>query len=170
MPMPSRLAQLRNDSGVVLGCLGISALILGSLAIGKMTSAQSDKQAQQQQQIIAQQQAAAQLAGLAEAQRRAAIEANAQGWKAWQTHISARCSTVVHQLDANRSYVGITIGKARRPVYQGLILCDRDRAGILKGDELRLAWLVPRTGSKMPLPTGDPPPEFKPPAPIETVQ
>jgi hypothetical protein len=39
MPMPSRLAQLRNDSGVVLGCLVTSAIILGSLVIQKMTTA-----------------------------------------------------------------------------------------------------------------------------------
>jgi hypothetical protein len=60
--MPSRLAQLRNDSGVVLGCLGLSAIIPGYLVIQKMTTTQSDKQAQQQQQAIAQQQQAAQLA------------------------------------------------------------------------------------------------------------
>ncbi len=31
--MPSRLAQLRNDSGLVLGCLVISTIIPGSLVI-----------------------------------------------------------------------------------------------------------------------------------------
>jgi hypothetical protein len=166
--MPSRLAQLRNDSGVVLGCLGISAIILGSLVIQKMTTAQSDKQAQQQQQTIQQQQQAAQLAGLADVQRRAAIEANAQGWKAWQAHIEPKCSTTIGKLE-NRSYVGFTIGKTRL-VYDGLIICDRDYAGILKGPELKPMWVVPRIRSKRPMPSGSPPPEFSPPSPIETVQ
>ncbi len=166
--MPSRLAQLRNDSGVVLGCLGISAVILGSLVIQKMTTAQSDKQAQQQQQTIQQQQQQAQLAGLADVQRRAAIEANAQGWKAWQSHIEPKCSTTIGRLET-RSYVGYTINKAR-PVYDGLIICDRDYAGILKGPELKPMWIVPRVASKRPMPSGSPPPEFQPPAPIETVQ
>jgi hypothetical protein len=166
--MPSRLAQLRNDSGVVLGCLGISAVILGSLAIGKMTTASTDRQAQQQQQTIQQQQQAAQLAGLADVQRRAAIEANAQGWKAWQAHIDPKCSTTIGKLET-RSYVGFTINKTR-PVYDGLIICDRDYAGILKGPELRPMWVVPRIRSKRPMPSGSPPPEFQPPAPIETIQ
>jgi type II secretory pathway pseudopilin PulG len=168
MPMPSRLAQLRNDSGVVLGCLVISAIILGSLVIQKMTTAQSDKQAQQQQQAIAQQQQAAQLAGLADAQRRAAIEANAQGWRAWQAHIEPKCSTTIAKLE-NRSYVGFTINKTR-PVYDGLIICDRDYTGILKGPELKPMWVVPRIRSKRPMPGGLPPPEFQPPSPIETIQ
>jgi type II secretory pathway pseudopilin PulG len=166
--MPSRLAQLRNDSGLVLGCLGISAVILGSLAIGKMTTANTDRQAQQQQQTIAQQQQAAQLAGLADVQRRAAIEANAQGWKAWQAHIEPKCSTTIGKLET-RSYVGYTINKTR-PVYEGLIICDRDYAAILKGPELKPWWIVPRVGSKRPMPSGFPPPEFSPPAPIETIQ
>lgn len=166
--MPSRLAQLRNDSGLVLGCLGISAIILGSLVIGKITTAQSAKQAQQQQQTIAQQQQAAQLAGLADVQRRAAIEANAQGWKAWQAHIDPKCSASISKLE-NRSYLGSTIDK-KRPVYEGLIICDRANVAILKGPELKPMWMVPRTGSKHPMPTGSPPPEFQPPAPIETIQ
>jgi type II secretory pathway pseudopilin PulG len=166
--MPSRLAQLRNDSGVVLGCLGISAVILGSLAIGKMTMANTDRQAQQQQQTIAQQQQAAQLAGLADVQRRAVIEANAQGWKAWQAHIEPKCSTTIGKLET-RSYVGFTINKTR-PVYEGLIICDRDYAAILKGPELKPMWIVPRAASKRPMPSGSPPPEFSPPAPIETIQ
>ncbi len=166
--MPSRLAQLRNDSGALLGCLGISALILGSLVIQKMTTAQSDKQAAQQQQAIAQQQQAAQLAGLADVQRRALIEANAQGWKAWQAHIEPKCSTTIGKLET-RSYVGFTINKTR-PVYEGLIICDRDYAAILKGPELKPMWVVPRVASKRPMPSGSPPPEFSPPAPIETIQ
>jgi type II secretory pathway pseudopilin PulG len=168
MPMPSRLAQLRNDSGVVLRCLVISAIILGSLVIQKMTTAQSDKQAQQQQQAIVQQQQAAQLAGLADAQRRAAIEANAQGWKAWQAYIEPKCSTTIGKLE-NRSYVGFTINQTR-PVYDGLIICDRDYAGILKGPELKPMWIVPRIQSKRPMPSGSPPPEFQPPSPIAIVQ
>jgi type II secretory pathway pseudopilin PulG len=168
MPMASRLAQLRNDSGVVLGCLGLSAIILGSLIIQKMSNAQSAKQAQQQQQAIAQQQHAAQLAGLADVQRRAAIEANAQGWKAWQTYIEPKCSTTISKLE-NRSYIGFTINQTRL-VYDGLIICDRDYAGILKGPELKPMWIVPRVGSKRPMPGGSPPPEFQPPAPIATVQ
>jgi hypothetical protein len=168
MPMPSRLAQLRNDSSVVLGCLVISAIILGSLVIQKMTTAQSDKQAQQQQQAIAQQQQAAQLAGLADAQRRAAIEANAQGWKAWQAYIEPKCSTTIGKLE-NRSYVGFTINQMR-PVYDGLIICDRDYAGILKGPELKPMWIVPRIQAKRPMPSGSPPPEFQPPSPIVPVQ
>jgi hypothetical protein len=168
MPMPSRLAQLRNDSGVVLGCLIISAIILGSLVIQKMTTAQSVKQAQQQQQAIAQQQQAAQLAGLADAQRRAAIEANAQAWKAWQAYIEPKCSTTIQKLE-NRSYIGFTINQTR-PVYDGLIICDRDYAGILKGPELRPMWIVPRIQSKRPMPSGSPPPEFQPPAPIAIIQ
>jgi type II secretory pathway pseudopilin PulG len=167
--MPSRLAQLRNDSGVVLGCLGLSAVILGSLVIQKMSTAQSEKQAQQQQQAIDQQQAAAQLAGLADVQRRAAIEANAQGWKVWQAHIEAKCSTTIGKLE-NRSYVGFTISPPKRLVYEGLIICDRSYVAILKGPELKPMWIVPRTGSKHPMPTGAPPPEFRPPAPITTVQ
>ncbi len=168
MPMPSRLAQLRNDSGVVLGCLVISAIILGSLVIQKMTTAQSDKQAQQQQQSIAQQQQAAQLAGLADAQRRAVIEANAQGWKAWQAYIEPKCSTTIGKLE-NRSYVGFTINQTRL-VYDGLIICDRDYAGILKGPELKPMWIVPRIQAKRPMPSGSPPPEFQPPSPIVPVQ
>jgi type II secretory pathway pseudopilin PulG len=169
MPMPSRLAQLRNDSGLVLGCLGISAVILGSLVIQKMTTAQSDKQAQQQQQVIAQQQQAAQLAGLADAQRRAVIEANAQGWKAWQAHIEPKCSTTISKLE-NRSYIGSTVGPPKRLVYEGLIICDRANVAILKGPELKPMWIVPRIGSKHPMPTTPPPPEFQPPLPISTVQ
>jgi type II secretory pathway pseudopilin PulG len=166
--MPSRLAQLRNDSGLVLGCLGISAIILGSLAIGKMTTDSTDRQTQRQRQAIAQQQQAAQLTGLADVQRRAVIEANAQGWKAWQAHIEPKCSTTINKLET-RSYVGYTISKTR-PVYEGLIICDRDYAAILKGPELKPRWMVPRTGSKHPMPSGFPPPEFSPPAPIETIQ
>jgi hypothetical protein len=162
--MPSRLAQLRNDSGVVLGCLGLSAVILGSLVIQKMTMASTDRQAQQQQQTIAQQQQAAQLAGLADVQRRAVIEANAQGWKAWQAHIEPKCSTTIGKLE-NRSYVGFSINKMRL-VYDGLIICDRDYAGILKGPELRPMWVVPRVRSKRPMPSGSPPPEFQPPVPM----
>jgi type II secretory pathway pseudopilin PulG len=169
MPMPSRLAQLRNDSGLVLGCLGISAVILGSLVIQKMTTAQSDKQAQQQQQVIAQQQQAVQLAGLADAQRRAAIEANAQGWKAWQAHIEPKCGAVISKLE-NRSYIGSTVGPPKRLVYEGLIICDRSHVAILKGPELKPMWIVPRMGSKHPMPTTPPPPEFQPPSSIETVQ
>jgi type II secretory pathway pseudopilin PulG len=168
MPMASRLAQLRNDSGVVLGCLGLSAVILGSLVIQKITTASADRQAQQQQQIIQQQQQAAQLAGLADVQRRNTTEANAQGWKTWQAHIEPKCSTTIGKLE-NRSYVGFTINKTR-PVYDGLIICDRDYAGILKGPELKPMWIVPRVGSKRPMPSGSPPPEFSPPAPIETIQ
>jgi type II secretory pathway pseudopilin PulG len=162
--MPSRLAQLRNDSGVVLGCLGLSAVILGSLVIQKMTMASTDRQAQQQQQAIAQQQQAAQLAGLADVQRRAAIEVNAQGWRAWQAHIEPKCSTTIGKLE-NRSYVGFSINKTRL-VYDGLIICDRDYAGILKGPELRPMWIVPRIRSKRPMPSGSPPPEFQPPVPM----
>jgi type II secretory pathway pseudopilin PulG len=169
MPMPSRLAQLRNDSGLVLGCLVISAIILGSLVIQKMTAASTDRQAQQQQQAIAQQQQVAQLAGLADAQRRGVIEANAQGWKAWQAHIEPKCGAVVGKLE-NRSYIGSTIGPPKRLVYEGLIICDRTDVAILKGPELKPMWVVPRMSSKHPMPTTAPPPEFQPPSPIVPVQ
>jgi type II secretory pathway pseudopilin PulG len=168
MPMPSRLAQLRNDSGVVIGCLGLSAIILGSLALGKISNAQADRQTRQQQQLIAQQQQAAQLAGLADAQRRAWVEANAQAWKAWQAHIEPRCGATITKLEA-RSYLGAMLDK-KRLVYEGLIICDRSYVAILKGPELRPMWMVPRRSSKHPMPTTAPPPEFQPPAPIETIQ
>jgi hypothetical protein len=168
--MASKLAQLRSDQKLVMGCLGLSAVVLGSLAVQRMGQAQGDKAAQARQQHLQQQASEFALQQQSEAQRRQAIEANANAWKAWQSHVSQRCSAVVHKLNADQSYLGVTIGKERRPLYPGVILCDRDYAGILKGPELRLHWVVPRVGSKMPMPTGDPPPEFKPPVPVQIVQ
>lgn len=158
--MPSRLAKLRNDTKVVWGCLAISLLILGTLATQKITAATADQQGKQQQSHLAQQQAAAQIAGLADAQKRASIEANAQGWRAWQAHIGHRCTAQITKLE-DRSYVGFTLNK-KRLVYEGLLICDRDRIGILKGPELKPMWMVPRIGSKHPMPTTPPPPEFQP--------
>lgn len=168
--MPSKLAQLRSDTKLVMGCLALSAVVLGSLAAQRMSQAQGDKANQARQQQLEQQASELALQQQTEAQRRAAIEANAQAWKAWQSHVSQRCNAVVHKLNTDASYLGVTIGKERRPVYPGVILCDRDYAGILKGPELRLHWVVPRVGSKMPMPTGEPPPEFKPPTPIQIAQ
>jgi type II secretory pathway pseudopilin PulG len=167
--MESRLAKLRSDSTVIFVSLGLSALIVGSLVVQKMSATQSDKQAKLQQQSIEQQQQAAQVAGLADTQRRAAIEANAQAWKAWQAHIDPKCNAAMPKIE-NRSYIGYTIGPPKRLVYEGLIVCDKSQVGILKGADLRPLWLVPRVGSKHPMPTTAPPPEFNPPPPISTVQ
>jgi hypothetical protein len=184
MPMPSRLAQLRSDAKVTLGCLVVSGLIIGSLVAQKVTATQSDRQAQQQQQVQRQQaeqlqqqqqnqlqqaQERARLEALADAQRRMAIEANAQGWRRWQAHIEPKCSVTIAKLDRNRSYLGATISKTRL-VYEGLIVCDRNYVGILKGADLKPMWMVPRIGSGYPMPSDPPPPEFRSPIPSQTIE
>ena len=166
--MPSRLSSLRSDGAVILIALGVSAVVVGSLVAQKFSAIQSDKQSKAAQQSIEQQQQAAQLAGLADTQRRAAIEANAQGWKAWQAHIDPKCTAAMQKLES-RSYLGYTIGP-KRLVYEGLIVCDNTQVGILKGPELRPLWLVPRIGSRHPMPTTPPPPEFTPPPPVNLIQ
>jgi hypothetical protein len=183
MPMSSRLAQLRDDIKVVWGCLALSGVVLGSLGVQKITHAQAEQQAQQQQQVqrqqaeqrqqqqqqqIQQEQERARLEALAEGQRRIAIEANAQGWRRWQAHIDPKCSVTIAKLDRNKSYLGATIAK-KRLVYDGLIVCDKDYVGILKGADLKPMWMVPRLGSRYPLPSEAPPPEFRSPAPVQSV-
>lgn len=162
--MPSRLAQLRNDAKVAICCLAVSGLVLSSLAMQKITQAQGDRQLSQHHAQHQQAQERARLEGLADAQHRAAIESNAQGWRLWQAHISPKCSAMVSKLDRHRSYLGFTLNKTRL-VYEGLIICDQNYVGILKGADLKPMWIVPRLGSLHPMPSDAPPPEFQPPTP-----
>ncbi|GAQ00161.1 hypothetical protein [Leptolyngbya sp. NIES-2104] len=157
MTPKSRLAQLRSDVTVIFGCIAVSAVVAGSLAV-QAISAQNEAQAKQHQD---------QQAKVEQAQRDAAtkaqIIANSKAWEQWRDYIEPQCENTVSRLERNRSYRNFKIyGNPNRPVYDGLVICDRNFVSILKGAMLRPAYVVPRSGSPYPMPSDNPPPEFAP--------
>lgn len=154
--MKSRLAQLRSDLTIVFGCVAVSALIAGSLAM-QAISASGAAQARQSQE----QQARAEQSRR-EAAAKAQIRASIKGWEAWRDYIEPQCENVISRLERGKSYRNYHIHNSRTPVYDGLVICDRNSVGILKGAMLRPAYLVPRVGSPYPMPSDPPPPEFAP--------
>ena len=157
--MKSRLARLRSDATVILGCVAVSTLIAGSLAMQAISAsgeAEIKQQQEQQRQIEGSRR---------EAAAKAQIRANIKGWEAWRDYIEPQCENIVSRLERDKSYRNYHIYNSRTPVYDGLVICDRNSVGILKGAMLRPAYLVPRVGSPYPMPSDPPPPEFAPPTP-----
>jgi hypothetical protein len=163
----SRLAQLRADRKVILGCTAGAIVLVGAPAISTIATHQQATEHQTRTDRRNQAAATAQESiDRAESARRVAIDLNAQGWKAWQAHIDPRCHLAVTKLATVYRGKKTTVGK---PLKAGDIVCDRDRVAILKGADLVPRWTVPRLTSTYPMPTTPPPPEFRLPPPVETI-
>jgi hypothetical protein len=170
LPMPnvlSRLAQLRADRKVILGCTAGAIVLVGAPAISTIVTRQQTIETQATTDRRNHAAAATQESiDRAESARKIAIDLNAQGWKSWQAHIDPRCHITVTKLATVYRGQKTTFGK---PLKAGDIVCDRDRVAILKGADLVPRWAVPRLTSSYPMPTTAPPPEFRLPPPVETI-
>ncbi len=159
----SRLAQLRADRKVILGCTAGAIVLVGAPAVSTIVTHQQAAETKTRTDRLNQNQ---ESIDRAESARRVAIDLNAQGWKAWQAHIDPRCHLAVNKLATVYRGRKTTVG---RPLKAGDIVCDRDRVAILKGADLVPMWAVPRLTSTYPMPTTPPPPEFRLPPPVETI-
>jgi hypothetical protein len=88
-----------------------------------------------------------------------------KAWIAWRDYVEPRCNDSVPMLREGMNVTRFKRHKTNQPVFEGLVVCDRDRVGIVKREPNRMivTYLVPRFGSSYPLPTSEPPPpEFAP--------
>lgn len=154
MAKTSRLKRVRADYSAMLGCIGFSLVILGTVGFRHLQT--TNQQAEMDRQAAAAKQA--------EDARRKERD---RGWIAWRDYAEPLCNdtlpVIKEGLDVTGSRRAWMPGK---PLAQeGLIVCDRLRVGIIQRSQnrLRITYVVPKRGFTYPLPTSDPPPpEFAP--------
>lgn len=149
MSKASRLKQVRNDRSILLGCLAVSALLIGTVGVRFIN--EGNRQAK-----LAQRAAERKQTEIAKRQDRD------RAWIAWRDYAEPLCqdqtAAIKEGLDVTRWRRHGIPGKPL--VQEGLIICDRIRVGIVqrKQNRLVLSYVVPKAGFTYPLPTSDPPP------------
>jgi hypothetical protein len=161
MSSPSRVKRIRSDRGILLGCLTISALLLGTVGIQHITEDNRQAEIAKQQAETAKREAEQKQSELAKRKERD------RAWIAWRDYAEPLCTDSLPAIKE-----GLNLTRVRRNgvpgklfVQEGLIVCDRIRVGIVqrKQNRLVLSYVVPKAGFTYPLPTAEPPPpEFAP--------